>query len=234
MSNSPSPSSREEGSLAKDCSPSASSRRRLDAGITSATCRTLRVYERGSHGSRNTPARTTHSSSTVSAVRSGRNTRLAPTRRRATHTLTARSSRTYPRSIDAARQPRPRLSAPRRTRWLDTPVEHVDLRRHSESAFAADRHASQPTAVGDSKTCHWPRADAARAHVCANVHVDAGRRDPAAHFGALRIIGDLSRGEREAPANSMVSPRRDACRRGRAIPVECHREGFRRQARKYS
>lgn len=111
-------------------------------------------------------------------------TRFAPTRRRVTHTLTARSSRTYP-PFDRRGTATPRLSAPPRSvSPLGTPVKHVDLRRHSEFALAtADCHAGRPTAVGDSKTCHSPRADAGRAHVPKFTHV----RDLAAHFRTRKI-----------------------------------------------
>lgn len=117
----------------------------------------------------------------------------------------------------------------------------MDLRRHSESALAADCHASQPlpTAVGDSKTCHSPRADAGR-----GARVRRSRRctrDLVAHFGALEIPAfAICRG-----GGGGWAPRKLNCghlgarcvdNSERTIPrsfvaVECHRERIQRRAR---
>lgn len=130
------------------------------------------------------------------SVRSGRNTRLDPT-----HTLTARSSRTrspYRSTRGAARQPRSLAS-----RRSVTPAKHVDLRRRSESALAADRQPLLP--VGDSKTHVTRRAQTRHGRTCADVH-DA--HVPAAHFGTY---GKFRR---------VALARRASTRTSR---VECHR-----------
>lgn len=164
------------------------SRKQVAVRTPTQNCRpgdAVSVTSHGSDGSRIYAHPCVQHTSRRLSVRSGRNTRLAPTRRRATHTTTHRAhlSRTYP-PFDRRGAARPRLSVSVPAAGTTLPRSTwIYVCRHSESARAdrSDRHAGQAlsTAVEDSKTCHSPRAAAGR--TCADVHGGSARdqRDPA-------------------------------------------------------
>jgi len=170
------------------------------------------------------------------SVRSGRNTRLAPTRRRVTHTLAARAPlvriplRSRRRGghdlafSSPRRSPYRRCSAP--LPW-STWIYAVNPNPLSPPIVTRVDRYRMPSGIRKHVT---RRAQTRVGRTCADVHGVSGL---AARFGALELSAprDLSRrGGRGTPANSR------SCRRERTAPVLVRSsvnrdDGIRRRAR---